>query len=572
MKGAAVETFAVEILGVLKNTSPGRDIVLCRLSGLDLEKTGVIAGMSGSPVVIDGKLLGAISYAWPYGKDPIAGLTPLSQMIDFAGRLERRKPTDKPGDPVRVGLARPLTVGGQSFERVAVAEDGAATLPPSDDLVLRPLQTPVAAAGFSANALALLKERLGGLGMAPVQGGAAGAAAEREAAKPLEPGGSLAISLITGDFDLSGIGTVTYIDGDRVYGWGHPFMSMGDCDLPMMTGYIHTVFPRQTVSFKMGSPLRAVGVINADVSTCIAGRLGAAPDMLPVRTTVRRGDEAARTYNVKVVRQPSMTASLVFAALANAAEGEGELPEELTATFRARLELEGRPPVVIEDTYSGGNYSGSRTFATLYTQVANVVQMLTCNPYRPVHIVRVECDTTIAPGRRTAEIESLALAATTYAPGDTVQATVQLRPYKGTVRRLAVHLKLPDDVPDGEYHAVVCDDLSSAKQGVRDNPTLENPSDLEQLFQTLAVQTGVQRTQLVLRVPIPSSGLAVSGKALPNLPASMVQMLGNGRHTGALPVTTALVSRVPTEWVIQGSETAAFTVSRVKKPTHSGGE
>jgi hypothetical protein len=292
--------------------------------------------------------------------------------------------------------------------------------------------------------------------------------------------------------------------------------------------------------------------------------------MLPVRTIVRRGGAEARTYNVKIVRQPTMTASLVYTALANAADGEGELPEELTATFRARLELAGRPPVIIEDTFSGSSYSGGRAFATLYTQVANVVQTLTYNPYCRVPIVRVECDTTITPGRRTAEIESVELASTTYAPGDTVRATVQLRPYKGTVRRVSVDLKLPDDLSEGQYTAVACDDLSSARQGLRDNPTLENPSDLDQLFQSLAVQTGVRRTSLVLRVPVGPSGVAVGGKALPDLPPSMVQMLGNGRRTGALPVTTALVSRLPTDWVIQGSESVRFTVSRARKPTNTG--
>src|SRR5205814_4881150 len=137
------------------------------------------------------------------------------------------------------------------------------------------------ATGFTPHSLQLLRARCGSSGLVPTQGGGAGArVAEEEKDTPLETGGPLAVSLISGDFDLSGIGTVTHIEGNRVYGWGHPFMSLGGCQLPMMTGYIHTVYPRQTVSFKMGSPLREVGLMHADVSTCIAGWLDRKADML----------------------------------------------------------------------------------------------------------------------------------------------------------------------------------------------------------------------------------------------------------------------------------------------------
>src|SRR4051812_24564512 len=191
MKGTKIETFQAEVIGVLKNTSPGRDMVLCRLAGLDLERTGIIAGMSGSPVYIDNKLLGAVAYGWAYGKDPIAGITPFCQMHSFVESYERRDLAEQ-AKPIPPGQRRP--------------------------------------AGF---------------GLVPVQGGGAGAKVH-EAAKDvaLEPGGPLAISLIRGDFDLSGIGTVTHIEGHRVYGWGHSFMGLGGCDFPLMTGYIHTVYLR----------------------------------------------------------------------------------------------------------------------------------------------------------------------------------------------------------------------------------------------------------------------------------------------------------------------------------------
>jgi hypothetical protein len=397
-------------------------------------------------------------------------------------------------------------------------------------------------------------------------GGASTKVAEEAKDTPLEPGGPLAVAMITGDFDLSGIGTVTHIEGNRVYGWGHPFMGLGSCEFPLMTGYIHTVYPRQTVSFKMGSPLKTVGVINADVSTCIAGWLDKKPDMLPVRMSVQLGPKGpAKTFNVQVVRQRSLLGTLVFTALTNSVDMEGELPEELTADLQCRVEIEGQAPIVIKDTFSG--FSGGRAPQALYNPVATVVNLLTFNPFKPVRITRIECDTQVYPGRRTADVEAVELDSESYAPGDTVKATVFMRPWKGVRQRVPILLKLPADLPEGTYTATVGDDVTNARQALRDNPTLNNPQDLPHLFEALRVQTEAKRTNLVLRVAVGSSGVAVGGKALPDLPPSMVQILGHSRRTGAQTMGSALVARHPTEWVVQGADAVRFTVSRGNKVT-----
>jgi hypothetical protein len=565
MKGTKVETFQAEVLGVLENTSPGRDLVICRLSGLNLEKTGVIAGMSGSPVYIDNKLVGAVAYAWPYGKEPIAGITPFCQMNGFVEAFERRD-TIRATKPTRVGLRQPLVIDGKEFETVTVAqgfEDEKSSL--TDGLWMVPLRTPLSAAGFTKNSLKLLHERCGGFGLLPVQGGAAPARiAEEEKNAPLEPGSPLAVAMIRGDFDLSGIGTVTHVEGDRVYGWGHPFLSLGSCELPLMSGYIITVYPRQTVSFKMGAPLKPLGVINADVSTCIAGWLGRKADMLPMRMTVALDAESPnRTFNVEIARQPMLLPTLVFTALANSVDMEGELPEEMTADLEARIFIEGRDPLVIKDTFSG--FGGSRAPQALYNQVGAVVSLLTRNSFQPVRLERIECRTQVREGRRTAEIESVELASDTYEPGETVKATVFLRPYKGVRQRVPLSLSLPSDLPEGQYTATIGDDLLNARLTLRGDPTLTNPSKLDQVFEAVRVQTSVQRTNVVMRLTLPHGGVAVNGKTLPNLPPSMVQILGNSRRTGAQTLTSALVARQPTAWVIQGSETVRIHVVKHKK-------
>jgi hypothetical protein len=567
MHGTKIENFDAEVLGVLKNTSPGRDMFICRLSGLNLDKTGIIAGMSGSPIYIHGKLLGAVAYAWSFGKEPIAGVTPFCQMQGFVESYEQRDMADR-AKPTRMGLLRPMEIEGRKIDAVNVSDDpNEPRATAVDGVWMLPVQTPLAASGFTPHALRLLSDRCRPVGLLPMQGGAASAAiADQERNTTLQAGSPLAVAMITGDFDLSGIGTVTHVEGNRVYGWGHPYFGIGACEFPLMTGYIHTIYPRQTVSFKMGSPLRVVGVINADVSTGIAGWLERKPDMIPVRMTVRCDPgQTARTFNVEIIRQRSLLATMLYAALTNSVDMEGEMPEELTAELQAKIEIEGHEPVVINDTYSGSSYSGNRAPQALYNQISSLVNILAYNPYRPVRIRRVDCDTKIQPGRRTAEIEAMELDSECYAPGETLKASVYVRPYKGLRQRVPLTMQLPDDLPEGTYTAMVCDDLTNARHDLRDNPNLGNPHDIDQVFDSLKVQTAAKRNNLVLRVPVNAVGVALETQSLPNLPPSMVQNLGPGRRTGAQSMSGAAVSRQATNWVIQGSESVRFTVSKNKK-------
>jgi hypothetical protein len=567
MKGTKIETFQAEVIGVLKNTSPGRDLVLCRLAGLDLEKTGVIQGMSGSPIYIDGKLVGAVAYAWPFGKEPIAGVTPFCQMHKYVESYERRDLVE--GDqPNRFGLKTPLRIDGRDFSTVTVSDDFGDPQPTAaDGLWLVPLRTPLAASGFTQHSLGLLRDRFKGTGMVPMQGGGVGGKVAADVGNvKIEPGAALSVALMLGDFDLSGIGTVTHVEGKRVYGFGHPFFGLGACEFPLMTGYTHTIYPRQNISFKMGSPIKTVGVINADVSTCIAGWLDRKPDLLPVKMTVsREPGHQAKTFQVQTVRQRSMVAPLVFAALTNSVDMEGDLPEELTADLQCRIEVEGRPPVVIHDKFSGSSFSGNRAPQALYQQVASVINLLTYNTHRPVRIKRIECSTQIRAGRTSADIEAIELDSETFAPGETLRATVFVRPYKGLRQRLPVTLKLPADLPEGDYTATVSDDLACARAELRDNPNLQTPQDLDQVFEALKVQTAAKRTHLAVRVPTSAVGVALNGKSLPKLPGSMVQILGNTRRTGAQTMGGALVSRQATDWVVQGTESVRFRVRKDKR-------
>ena len=437
-----------------------------------------------------------------------------------------------------------------------------------DGLWLVPLKTPVMTSGMSARSLAILKDHFGPLGMVPVQGGALSSnipAAERDI--KLAPGSALCVALIMGDFDMSGIGTVTHVEGKRVYGFGHPMMGLGACELPMMTGYTHTIMPRLTLSFKMGAPIRTVGVINADTSTCIAGWLDRTPDMLPLTSTIIREPEGkAQTAHVKIARLRSLMGPLVHVALTNSVDQEGNFPDEMSARVKARIEIDGQEPLVMDDWFAGTMFSGDRAPAMLYAPLGLLVQQLGSNSFETLRVKSVECTTQVHPGRRAADIEVSELENDTLAPGDTLKATVTLRPYKGAKQRVTLELKLPADMAEGSYTALIGDDLNNARAELRDNPQLGNPQTLEHQLQMLRLQLSAKRTNLIVRVPLNVGvGVASGGKALPNLPPSMVQILSSSKRSSTQTINTALVARTPTAWVIQGADTLRFTVAKSKR-------
>jgi SpoIVB peptidase S55 len=554
-RGVELEEFGVEVLGVMKDVNPGRDMVLCRLSGCGLDHSGVIQGMSGSPVYIDGKLLGAVAFAWEFGKDPIAGITPFSQMVEYVRATSREKGASRE-------IVKTVSVSPSLFDPSSL--DALEPMPVAGGAVggMRPITMPLAASGFSARALAVLGERLAPLGMAPMASGKAAAnVVERDGDRPLVPGSPLSVAMVTGDFDLSGIGTVTHVEGDRVYGFGHPMFGLGDCEFPMMSGYIHTVYPRVSVSSKMGSPLKVVGVLDTDVSTAVSGRLGAKPDMLPMTVSVKVGRaESPRAYKLEVVREPNLLATLVLTVLTNAIDTDGNLPDELTARVGAKITIEGKAPIIVADTFSGPRLTGPMGPVMLFGPISNIVGLLARNPLGPLRIQSIDCDIDIRSGRMHAEVESVRLASDRLEPGQTLCAIVSLKPYKGDRQTVEIDLPLPVDIAEGVHEVSLCDYSQSMRRRFRNDPQRLEPRDVESMIDLLRFQSAPKRTSLYLHVPLADRGIAVHGQTLPNLPSSARSVLASGRQTAQPPVRADLVKAEPTPWVVEGFQSLRFTV------------
>ncbi len=567
MVGTKLEEFGAEVLGVMRGVNPGRDMILCRLTGCNLEHAGIIQGMSGSPIYIDGKLMGAVAFAWEFAKDPIAGVTPFEQMVEYVRSHDRRlaaeaKDGAKQADARSWGTNRPALVEGAATDETDARLVGPVAVSGGALAGMRPIATPIAAGGFSPKALALLESQFKPLGMAPMAGGAASKKViQEEGDKPLVPGAPLSIAMVTGDFDLSGIGTVTHVEGNRVYGFGHPMMGLGACDLPMMTGYIHTVYPRASVSMKMGSPLKVVGVLDTDVSTGIAGRIGGKPDMLPMTIRVKTSRYSdPKTYRVEVIREPNMMATLAMVVLTNAIDTDGNLPEELTAKIAATIKLKGYDPIEVHDTLSGPRFTGPMGPSALFLPIASIINIVMKNPLTPARIESIECDVDLAPGRSVASIESIRLASDRVEPGESLRAFVTLKPFKGERKVIPVTVPLSPELPPGTYDLTVCDSTNSLRRRVRNEPGLFEPHDLTGLLDVLRLQTAPRHTSLYLHVPLPDRGLSVEGQSLPNLPGSARAVFTTGRNTGDPALRADLMTSADTPWVVEGNQSLRFTV------------
>ncbi len=560
MVGTKLEEFGAEVLGVMRGVSPGRDMVLCRLTGCNLEHAGIIQGMSGSPIYIDGKLLGAVAFAWEFAKDPIAGVTPFQQMVQYVRSNDRRIAAEAKDGAVHAAANISPLIDGLANDDF---DAGQPTVVSGGALAgMKPIATPLAASGFGPRALAVMGERFRPLGMAPMAGGSAPERiVHEEGDKPLEPGSPLSIAMVTGDFDLSGIGTVTHVEGNRVYGFGHPMLSLGACEFPMMTGYIHTVYPRASVSMKMGSPLKVVGVVDTDVSTGVAGRLGSAPDMLPLVVRVKSGRYSEpQVYRVQIVREPNLLPTLVMSVLTNAIDTEGNLPEELTARIKSTIKIKGHESISLRDTLSGPRYTGPMGPAALFSPIASIVNILVRNPMGPVRIESIDCDVEISSGRSVAAIESVRLLSDRLEPGETLKAIATIKPFKGERQNVELALKLPNDFDQGTHEVTICDLGTSLRRRLRNEPSLMEPRDLDAILKAMKFQIEPVRTGLYLHVPLPDRGLAVQGQSLPNLPGSARAVLATSRQSQEPSVRADLIEMADTPYVIEGSQALRFTV------------
>ncbi|HEY7162602.1 MAG TPA: SpoIVB peptidase S55 domain-containing protein, partial [Acidobacteriota bacterium] len=435
-KGSQIEEFQVEILGVLKNYLPQQNLILGMLKGGNLEETGVIAGMSGSPVYINGKMIGAVAYSWPFAKTPIAGITPIESMLK-AQALPAEQPPQAP----------PLEVANYyNFENLITnhfqdAQKVSTSLPQFGQVQLTPIAAPLTVSGFEPRILDRFTPLFSALGMQPVQGGASAGSTTDKLPPNLDPGSPVSVQLIQGDFDIGAIGTVTYRNQDKVLAFGHPFYNLGPINFPMATAQIYAVVPSLYSSFKVGSAGSVVGSVKQDLHSAIMGVMGSPSPMIPVTVKMNDGDEKERTFHFELANHKLLAPILLDFAFQNSILVTQLGYSESTLKVNGVIGVKGRAPVVI-----GNIFSGAGSFQSASQYVASVLYALMTNEFQNLDVQDVHIDVETAMKRNESELMEVWLDRNEVRPGETVKLKAMYRPLQGEKKFEEFSIKIPDDV------------------------------------------------------------------------------------------------------------------------------
>ncbi|MCL2700834.1 MAG: hypothetical protein FWE88_03975 [Phycisphaerae bacterium] len=591
LAGVTIERFEVEIVSVVSHWGPHQDVILAKLSGLELEKTNVIAGMSGSPVYVvdprDGKekMVGAVAYGWFGQKEPLCGLQPITQMLAMNGVVGERRamPTSAPaaGESPRepVAAARAVhrendKVASKAFLEMAFAvrnaeiarafrgagdaEAAVAKAAAGEAPALLPLRTPLMVSGVGREALANASAGLAAFGMVPVQAGAvAGVEAEAADAK-LEPGSGIAIPLVHGDASISAVGTVTDVIDGKVLAFGHSFFSDGDVRFPMGPAYIHSVVAGVFSSFKLGSLAHISGALTRDENVGVAGDLGENVEMIPMTVEVVWKDLGeTQQYNYDMVGHRMFTPRLVGMLVEASITGWKNLPESHTLRYTAAIDF-GELGV-----YSVDNVSSGMDTMDIYGEMIRPLLVAYRNPWQsPPEPRSVTVRVTVEEKSLAADVVEFKLDGKVYRPGETLTGTLTVEPYRQRRTTLPVTFALPRDLPEGTYTLDVCDAYYAAQALRREMPQRYDPRNVSEMLQAVQTMASNRRDCLYLRLPLNEGGMAIRQKELPDLPGSKAAILAQADREDVKAFRKTLVRPLPGPYVFNGAASATFEVSK----------
>lgn len=548
--GLNVEKFDLKVLAVVRNYQPGRNAIM--VMGLDPRfiHTGPVAGCSGSPVYIDGRLAGALAFGWSYSKDPLYGVTPIEEMLEVG---EGTKP--ELFLPVSVyDLSKPLDVDEIVTQMKKLSKPKFPALSMAE-----PLPSPLVCSGFSSESIDEFRDFFEPFGLIPVTGsGVQTASVYQEAAgkAELKQGSTLSVPLVSGDISLASIGTVTDVRGDQVFAFGHSFFGSGPVDLPMATGVIHTVVSSVVRSFKFGSPLEVVGSLRADEAAAIRGVIGAEPQTVPLLISVDRyNDFQKREYNCQVAVDKNLTPLLVASATSGAISMLGELPKDHTIKYSGQIELENYDPVEFENM---ATMEGPGEF--LQAVMATTTLLLN-NPWDKPKLKSFKLYANVDNRNAAARIWSMNVSDDEVKPGETITIDIVLEGYSRIKDKYVIELTIPEGTKPGNY------ELSVMGGQMYDNFLKRNashkfiPQNMESLIDSLNETLNIENGKLYATLSLPPSGIVIERSELPGLPQSKSMMLlDNKRPLQAKPQNRWILEEVETDSVVMDKKTVNIKV------------
>jgi hypothetical protein len=528
--GDQVEKFDLEVLGIMPNfLGPKQSIILVQLKGPKVEHTGVVAGMSGSPVYLDGKLAGALSLKLGvFTKEPIAGVTPIADVLNPPAQsnppqsAQSGQNTAQPFSPSSLPNDSSSNPANNFAAQQVTLPSGAA---------LEPIETPLVFSGFQASALRQFSSQLQGYGFVAAQGGTA---APRPDDSQLKPGEMAGMVLVQGDASINSACTVTAVQADRVFLCGHPFLSLGDVQLPMARSRVLTTLSSDLASTKIVNVGGSIGTITGDHLTAVTGKLGTSPAMIPLELTLSVAG-AEKQLHFQLVNHPRLTPILValttFSGLTqNSLYGEGT-----TLHLSGEIQLKNHAPVQIENTFAPGDALSPDGLPIALT-MQSIFSRLFTNNFEATAIERVSLRVESVPGRHSFTIESAWLEKGEAAPGETLRVRVLLRPYRGPAQVQETTVHVPDQVTRGTMLRVLVSDadmLNRASRGFAATGAGASAS-LDQLIALLNRERRNDRLYVGLFSPSPT--MLWEDKELPNVPLSQINIVDGRPAPGTVQI------------------------------------
>jgi hypothetical protein len=544
-RGTKPERFDVEVISIVPNFLLKQDIILIRCNHPVTDDAGVIGGMSGSPIYFDNRLAGALAYGWQFSKEPIAGVTPIANMLDVL----KRKPRMASVFFHRKGTILKLAEhAGASF--MEAAKDSFFNLfSKSGNETMLPSRTPLSLGGFSASAQKLLGDALSNFGIEAMMGG--GSSKGVDGPTSFEPGSSIGVQLIRGDMSAVGIGTVTYVEGHDVLAFGHPMFNLGEGYFPVTTATIHAVISSIARSNKLGSPLNEAGSLTQDRTACIAARTDKSAAMIPVIVTVNDPENRRKaTYNTEIISHRILTPQLMQAALDSIVEDAASDAEDVTVQMKGVLKIKGRPPVTLSD--SGASRRGLGAVTPYFLPTA-VVGAVLDNPFESVSIESVNLDISLLYRLEDAVVIAAYVTASNPDPGDTVNVYVRLMKYDDKEQVITVPVTIPMSAAGKSVEIEV-------SGGGYTQPVTAEPRNLDEAMKN--VEKMYPPKSLVIQMDVEKEGVAVQGLVLDQLPLSAINTMkpqtGFDRFD---QFDSKLIQVVGTPYLIEGKQSFKLNVA-----------
>lgn len=513
-QGIQPEAMDVEVLGVLRNANgPKGDIILVRLHGTKVEYTGVVAGMSGSPVYIEGKLAGALAFRiGEFSKEPIAGVTPIRDMLEI-NALD-----GSPTDPVATGTET------QPKEANKTASPGEVGDVRSYANYLKPIETPLVFTGFSEDVVRRFASDFSAAGIVPVLG--AGSVSGTKQPEPLVPGTAVSAVLVRGDMDIAATCTVTYVDADKLLACGHPLMQFGSVDFPMSKAEVLATLPSPANAFKIVNTTEPAGTFVQDRHTGILGLFNKEPKMVPVTLTIH-GGSTNKQVHYEVLNNARITPVAMMVTVFNALHGLNEYGEETTYRLNGRIEVNGYPDVALKNLYSPNDF-GQPAAIQLAMSVGDHFGRVFDNAYNAADIRGVQLDLELIRQRRGVVLESARTDLIEARPGDELVVEAVLRPYRGEriVRRIPI--RIPASVSKGLLRILVSD--GDTLERMRRGPMMSGRKlDVASTIAMLNREHKSDRLYVSLLEADPEA--VVGDKVMPNLPLSVMNVMDGLRNS-----------------------------------------